>query len=243
MDEVVTLAREATAHGEVVLRRRGPVLELVVDGAFAMDSVHTATEELLAATALRRRPAPRRVLVGGLGLGYTTRAVLAAPSVERVDVVELAEPLVRWSREGLAPELAGLEGRRCRLHVADVADVLARRAGPSGPWDLVLLDVDNGPGFLVHAGNAGLYEAPAMARARAALAPGGVLAVWSSHVAPTLLAALEAVAGPADVVEEEVVPVARDGRTFDYALYVLARGPRSVSGHPRSVAGFPARGG
>ncbi len=223
VEGVETLAREPTAHGEVALRRRGSVLELVVDGAFAMDSVHTATEELLAATALRRHDAPARVLVGGLGLGFTARRVLADPAVQRLDVVELAAPLVRWARQGLVPALAGVEGERCRLHVADVADVLAARAGPSGPWDVALLDVDNGPGFLVHAANAGLYRAPALARARGALAPGGVLAVWSSHLAPALLAALEDVAGLGDTVEEEVVPVARDGRTFDYALYVLVR--------------------
>ncbi|WP_239100749.1 hypothetical protein [Phycicoccus sp. CSK15P-2] len=220
----VTLGREDTPAGEVVLRRRGEVLELFVDGTFTMDTVDTSTEVLLATEALRRHPAPGRVLVGGLGLGFTTRAVLDDARVRHVDVVELAEPLVRWAREGLAPELSGLEGDRCALHVEDVADVLRRGAGPSGCWDLVLLDVDNGPGFLVHPGNADLYRTPLLARARGVLRPAGVLVVWSSHAAPDLEQHLRRVAGPQDRIEETVLEVARDGRTFHYALYTLARG-------------------
>jgi spermidine synthase len=219
-----TLAREQTPSGEVALRRRGTVLELVVDGAFAMDTVDTSTEVVLATEALRRHPDPARVLVGGLGLGFTTRAVLEDRRVRHVDVVELAEPLVRWARRGLVPELSGLEGARCTVHVADVADVLAGRAGPAGPWDLVLLDVDNGPGFLVHTANAALYEGPGLAASRRALAPGGLLVVWSSHVAPGLLDALRAVAAPGEEVDEVVLPVHREGRDLDYALYLLRRG-------------------
>ncbi|TQJ49563.1 spermine/spermidine synthase [Phycicoccus sp. SLBN-51] len=221
MEGAVTVAREVTPHGEVALRRRGEVLELVVDGAFAMDTVDTSTERLLASVALAEVAEPRRVLDGGLGLGFTARAVLADPRVEHLDVVELAEPLVRWARESLVSELAGLEGPRCALHVADVLDVLHGRAGPEGPWDLVLLDVDNGPDFLVHAHNAALYDGPALAAARAALRPGGALVVWSSHRAPALLAGLEAVAG--DEVAELVVVVEREGRSLDYALYRLRR--------------------
>lgn len=223
MEGAVTVAREDTPHGEVALRRRGEVLELVVDGAFAMDTVDTSTERLLASVALAEVAEPRRVLDGGLGLGFTARAVLADPRVEHLDVVELAEPLVRWARESLVPELAGLEGPRCSLHVADVLDVLHGRAGPQGPWDLVLLDVDNGPDFLVHAHNAALYDGPALAAARAAVRPGGALVVWSSHRAPALLAGLEAVAGDGDEVAELVVVVGREGRSLDYALYRLRR--------------------
>ena len=223
MSGAVTVAREGTPHGEVALRRRGTVLELVVDGAFAMDTVDTSTEVRLADEALDLHADPRRVLVGGLGLGFTARAVLADPRVEHVDVVELAEPLVRWARAGVVPELTGIEDSRCTLHVADVADVLAGRAEPRGPWEVVLLDVDNGPDFLVHSRNAPLYEAPALAAARAALAPDGVLLVWSSHLAPPLLAAMRSAAQPGDVVREQVLPVAREGRSLDYAHYTLIR--------------------
>ena len=217
------MARASTAHGEVALRRRGEVLELVVDGTFAMDTVDTTTEVALAERALARHPAPRRVLVGGLGLGMTVRAVLADARVAHVDVVELAAPLVEWSRAALVPELAAIEGERCAVHVADVLDVLAGRCAPRGPWDVVLLDVDNGPDFLVHGSNAVLYEPQGLAAARSVLRPGGLVVVWSSHLAPALLGALLAVAGPGDEVTEEVVPVERGGRSFRYALYSLVR--------------------
>lgn len=227
----VTVARADTPHGEVSLRRRGAVLELVVDGAFAMDTADTSTEVVLASEALGRHPAPRRVLVGGLGLGFTTRAVLDDPRVEHVDVVELAAPLVGWARQGLVPELAGLEGPRCDLHVLDVADVLARRVPrPVGRWDAVLLDVDNGPGFLVHPENTRLYAGPGLAAARAALRPGGVLVVWSSHLAPALLASLQGVAAPGDEVAEDRLTVERDGRSLGYALYSLVRARPVLTG-------------
>jgi spermidine synthase len=226
----VTVARAQTAHGEVVLRRRGPVLELVVDGAFAMDTVDTSSEVALARAALRRHLHPSRVLVGGLGLGFTTRAVLADPRVGHVDVVELAAPLVGWARGALVPELSGIEGERCSLVVGDVADALTGRGGPSGPWDVVLLDVDNGPGFLVHASNAALYRSSGLRAARGALAAGGVLVVWSSSRAAELLVALHEVAGEGDAVEEEVLRVARDGRLLEYALYSLARPTTGLRG-------------
>jgi spermidine synthase len=226
----VTLARADTPNGEVALRRRGTVLELVVDGAFAMDTVDTSTEVSLAEHALRRHPDPRRVLVGGLGLGMTARAVLADPRVGLADVVELAQPLVGWAREGLVTELAGLEGERCTLHVADVLHVLEGAAGPRGPWDVVLLDVDNGPDFLVHASNAPLYEPRGLAAARSALRPGGLLVVWSSHVAPALDAALREVAGEGDEVTEQVIEVEREGRAFRYAQYSLARSAGALRG-------------
>jgi hypothetical protein len=88
----------------------------------------------------------------------------------------------------------------------------------------VLLDVDNGPDFLVHTSNAPLYAPPALTAARSALAPGGLLVVWSSHVAPSLLAALREVAQDDDV-REDVVEVEREGRALRYALYSLARPP------------------
>ncbi|MGL5819945.1 MAG: hypothetical protein ACRCYR_20490 [Phycicoccus sp.] len=216
-----TLLAESTPHGEVVVRRRGAVTELIVGGVFAMDTVDTTTEVLLAERALACHASPRRVLVGGLGLGVTTRAVLADPRVDRVDVVEIAEPLVRWARQGAMPELVDLDGGRCALHVADVADVLAGDVGPSGPWDVVLLDVDNGPGFLVGAHNADLYRPAGLLVARLALATGGILTVWSSHRSRELLAAMRTVAGSQDEVTEEVVATRRGQRTFDYALYTL----------------------
>ena len=218
-DELRELGRASGEHGEVLLRRRGAVTELIVDGVFAMDDVDTSTERALATETLRRCAGDGlRVLVGGLGLGWTAATVLAEPRVAEVVVVELQPALAGWAGAGLLPGLPRLPADRLRLHVADVADHLA---GSPAAWDAVLLDVDNGPAFLVHQSNAGLYSEPGLLTAVAALRPGGVLAIWSADPAPELADRLAAVPGTTDV-EHLLLPVERDGRRFDHAI-VLAR--------------------
>lgn len=213
--EAEPVARERSAAGEVVLRRRGAVTELIVGGVFVMDTVDVSTEVELARSALARHRRPDRVLVGGLGLGFTAATVLADARVARLLVVELASPLARWAGQGLLPA-AGLDDDRLVVEVGDVAD---RIGGTAGAWDVVLLDVDNGPGFLVRTENADLYGATGLAVAAAALAPGGILAIWSSHRSPQLFEGLRATG--AGEVEEVVLTVHRDGREFDYAVYLL----------------------
>jgi spermidine synthase len=223
-DAPVVLARAEGPHGETVLRRRGEVTELVVDGVFAMDSAQTSTEAALATLALDRLAGTRlRVCVGGLGLGVTARTLLDDPRVARVEVVELDAALVGWVRDGLVPDAAGLaDDPRVRLHVGDVADVVPAFAPQS--LDAVLLDVDNGPGFLVHGTNAGLYTRPFLAAAAHTLAAGGVLAVWSADPSPALLATVTDVCG---ACEEVLLPVRRGRHTFEYAVYLgVLRGGR-----------------
>ena len=201
----VTLARGQDEHGEVVLRRRGAVLELVVDGVFAMDTVDVSTEVELATLALDRLPAAGHgaaglaVLVGGLGLGFTTRHLLADRRVGRVVVAELHPVLVEWVRTGLVPPAAGiLDDPRVEVVVGDVRDAVA--AAPQDAFDAVLLDVDNGPGFLLHPANAALYAAPFLAAVACRLRAGGVLAVWSADPAPALTSVLADVVGPCEEV-------------------------------------------
>ncbi len=209
MEPPVTLARAETPHGEIALRRRGAVVELIVNGVFAMDSVETASEIALADAA----GAAPRVLVGGLGLGYTAARLLDR-GVERLDVVELAEPLVRWARDGITPELGRVASdRRVTLHVADVADWIVEHPGP---WDAILLDVDNGPSFLIHDHNARVYDAALLATFVDRLAPGGVLLIWCEAPSPSLHATLQRLDAAAS---EIIVSVRREGRSFDYALY------------------------
>ena len=134
METLDTLARHLGPRGEVVLRRRrgagADVEELIVNGVFAMDSTDTWTERKLAEIALAGSR-PRRVLVGGLGLGYTAAELLAA-DVEHLDVVEIEDCLVEWAYAGLTPTLAAvaarLPGRPARRRRGRGAD-----RPPSGP--------------------------------------------------------------------------------------------------------------
>lgn len=212
--------------GEVVLRSRpdgaeGTVYELVVDGVFAMDTVDTSTERALATLALARVPGARvDVAVGGLGLGFTVRALLDDPRVGRVEVIELEPSLVDWLQADAVPGMGALlDDPRVRVHLGDVRAVLPRL--PPASVDAVLLDVDNGPGFLVHTANAAVYEDAFLRACLGRLRPDGALAVWSSDPVPALRARLAELAGGC---EELLLPVEREGHRFDYALY-LARAP------------------
>ncbi|SEB53017.1 Spermine/spermidine synthase [Nocardioides exalbidus] len=221
--ESVEIARAETERGEVVLRRRTSdtapdVLELRVNGVFVMDTLETTSEIELAAQALAVVADPRNVLIGGLGLGFTLQRVLADPRVERAVVVEIEEPLVQWMRDATVvphgPAL--LADTRATVVNADIAMAIAEARSS---YDLVLLDVDNGPGYLVHAANEVVYESAFLQRCRDVLAPGGVLVIWSASAAPALLAAMRAVFGDA---EEQAHDVLLQDRPEEYFLY-LAR--------------------
>jgi spermidine synthase len=182
---------------------------------FLMDTAETTTERLLAQLVLDRHPDPRQVLVGGLGLGCTLGALLDDPRVARVVVVEIEPLLVRWLQEGCVPGVdRSLADSRVRVEIGDVRDLVA---GEGRIYDAVVLDVDNGPGFLVHERNAGIYEALGMASVASALRPGGLLVVWSADRAPLLQRVLEHAVGPTEQVWRRV---RRQGRDLDYYLYV-----------------------
>lgn len=208
--EPITLGRADTEHGEVVLRQRGEIIELVVNGVFAMDSVEVASEQALADAA---GTPPGRVLVGGLGLGFTTARLLDRGAAT-VRVVELAEPLVTWARSGLTEQLGRVSADpRVELIVGDIAEELLQQ---SPGWDAILLDVDNGPSFLIHDHNQRVYSERLLARALALLTPHGTLVIWCETASPELEITLDRLAGRVELI---TVPVNRDGRTFDYALY------------------------
>lgn len=199
--EYVEIARAETERGELVLRERrdenGPTsLELRANGVFVMDTLEVSTEQALAESALAQVEHPRAVIVAGLGLGFTMHAVLADTRVEKVAVVEIEQALVDWMRAGTIPHgPALLADERVVMVVADIAEALAE--APPASYDLLLLDVDNGPGYLVHDVNAALYETPFLESARRALRPGGAIAVWSAADAPELAERMRSVFGNA----------------------------------------------
>ncbi len=167
--------------GELRLMRRGAELSIRLGHNELMNSRVGGSEAALASRAcerIRARPQPR-LLIGGLGMGFTLRAALAALGAKaQVTVAELVPAVVAWARGPMA-ELFGdsLSDPRVQLCEADVAELI-RHA--SSAFDAILLDVDNGPAGLSRAANDGLYDIAGLGAAHAALRPGGVLAVWSS---------------------------------------------------------------
>lgn len=182
---------------ELVLYRRGDVFAIEVDGEDLMFSrAHGSEEDLarLALAALGELPSPRtlRLLIGGLGMGFTLRAVLDGLDVldrstrAAVVVAEAFPAVVAWNR-GVLANLARrpLDDRRVRVEEDDVANVISRAAAE--PFHAILLDVDNGPEALTLDGNRRLYTLAGLARLRDALTPGGVLAVWSAADDPAFV--------------------------------------------------------
>ncbi|HSX69234.1 hypothetical protein [Nocardioides sp.] len=229
------LARSTGPTGELVLRRRrdergedGTAIELRANGVFVMDTVETASEQAMATATLsasrRSGRTPRRVLVGGLGLGFTLGEVLADSFVEHVTVVEIEPGLVAWMRDGTIPYGPDLlADDRVELVTADVADFLRGTDAPDGDhsaYDLVLLDVDNGPGYLVHESNADLYEAPLLRAVRDRLTAGGTLVIWSAFEEPELPLEMHDVFGNCRALP---IPVDLQGREEQYWLYASER--------------------
>lgn len=210
MTEVASAASE---RGEIHLRRRPDgALELRVNGVFVMDDRETRSEELLAATVLDAQDRPGRLLVGGLGLGYTVRALLADRRVRQVVVAEIEADLVDWMRQGLVPSV--LSEPRVEVVVADVRDVVGDQ--PDGSLDGILLDVDNGPDFLVYDQNEAIYRPRFLRDCRRKLAPGGTLTVWSSSASEALADTLSGTFGSCTV---RPVPVNLQGRDETYYVY------------------------
>ena len=197
------LERAAGRSGELVLRRSGTDLEIIADGTFLVSSANAVSSEALIGAGLPYLTGARtagqgeraggagvdggepegdslEVLIGGLGLGYALDVALAEPRVAHVTVAEYEPLIVDWFRaygEGRAARLvAGEAAGRARVLVADVADVM--RESPCAS-DLVALDTDNGPDWLLREANAGLYDEAGIALAHAALRPGGVAVFWS----------------------------------------------------------------
>ena len=219
--EYVEIARAETERGELVLRERRAegapsTVELRANGVFVMDTLETSTERALATAALDLVEDPRAVVVGGLGLGFTMHEVLADSRVQKVAVVEIEQPLVDWMRDGTVPHGPGfLADERVVIVVADIAAAMSEAAPAS--YDLVLLDVDNGPGYLVHDANAALYRPPFLEAARQCLRTGGALVVWSAAEAPELEQTMRSVFGNVEARSHDVLLQDRDEQ---YWLYV-----------------------
>ncbi len=155
-DSPIVVARVATERGELVLRQDGNDYEVISNGTFLMDTRGGHSEQLLVDAALQRHPAPHDVLIGGLGIGFSLVAALRDHRVAQVTVVEVEQALVEWHDTHLASFSGGLlHDARVVVVVADISTHLAARASS---YDVVCLDVDNGPDWTVIEANKALYD-------------------------------------------------------------------------------------
>ena len=183
--ELLDTAQVPGQVGELQLYRHDGDFILRVRGTDLMSSRVHGSEELLAELALDRLPGSgsARVLVGGLGMGFTLARVLDLVGTEAwVDVVELVPKVVAWNREWLG-ELNGHPLRDPRVTVIE-GDVAQHIRDANSSYDTILLDVDNGPEGLTRDANDWLYDHRGLTTAGDALRPGGVLAIWSAAYHP-----------------------------------------------------------
>ena len=178
-----TLIATAQIPGGNDLRlfQRGSDFMIVLDRNELMNSRMSGSEEALAVMTIDRlrNTASPHMLIGGYGMGFTLRAALAVlPPEARVTVSELVPEIIDWARGPMAELADGcLDDPRVILVLDDVTAVLAAEAGR---YDAILLDVDNGPDGLSRVANDRIYSMAGLAKAKAALKPGGIVAIWSA---------------------------------------------------------------
>ena len=207
---------------QLKLFRRGGDHMIVLDRNELMSSRMSGSEEALATLVCERlagRAAPR-LLIGGYGMGFTLRAALTALGKDaRLTVSELVPEIIDWAKGPMAAMTEGcLDDRRVTLAMGDVAALIG---AAHGAWDAILLDVDNGPNGLTRDANDRLYSMSGLANARAALAPGGLLAVWSA--APDRVFARR-FAEAGFKVEEISVRARSNGKGGHHTIWIGARG-------------------
>lgn len=180
------LAYEPTELGMLCLRRRellcepGTIVtEVTLNHEFLMSSYLTASEKALSEIALQiHRGTDLRVLVGGLGLGYTARAALESARVSQCEVVEFLPQVINWLEQGLVPLSDELNADN-RLKVIQ-GDVYQQLAGPpQQKYDLILIDVDHSPDENLGTANGNFYTAEGLKLAKLHLAEDGLLGIWS----------------------------------------------------------------
>jgi spermidine synthase len=186
----LTIAEAETAEGaKLTLHRRGQEFFLRVNGQALMGTNAPESERMLAELGCAGLRGKRgvRVLIGGLGFGFTLRAVLELLGEDGlVEVAELLPEVVAWNREHLA-EVNGLlvDEPRVRMVLGDVYELM--RKGEAERYDAILLDVDNGPVAMVQEGNGRMYQADGLAMIGRVLKPGGCVAFWSASGDPAFV--------------------------------------------------------
>ncbi len=173
------LERAGSARGELALRQSGDHFEIISNGVFLMDTRGGRSERLLVDLALDGcAAAAPRILIAGLGVGFSLAAAVAHARAAAIDVVEISAEIIRWHGTHLRHlAAAALADPRVSVINADFVAWLGQRPGP---YDVICLDIDNGPGWTVHDANLALYGDSGLARLHAALSPGGCLTVWSA---------------------------------------------------------------
>jgi spermidine synthase len=177
------------------------VTEVTLNHEFLMSSLYTASERALAQTAIELQNKSHdeshngqdlKVLVGGLGLGYTAFEAIKSEAVASVEVIEFLPQVIDWLKTGLVPLSPELKDHpKLKLTAGDVYEMLERE--PTEKYDIIIIDVDHSPDERLDESSISFYTQKGLAAAREHLAPGGVLGIWSYAESSPFAAALREV--------------------------------------------------
>jgi spermidine synthase len=224
-NEKIVLSRVTTPQGELQLQKwiaadgvNQSIYEIIFNGVFLMASYNERSSRaaaMLAIEPLIKERKDIRVLIGGLGIGYTLREALDFNNVSEIDVVEISEHIIHWAKSFFT-ELNGnaLSDSRVRLLNMDVKDHIMTTGSK---YDTIILDVDNGPTMLALEDNRGLYEKQFLSRIKDILTEGGILTVWAEKECQPFHTRLEEIFGYAEVISVQEKD-RRDNPT-DYYIY------------------------
>ena len=220
-DGTIIDSADIPGGGRLYLTRHGDAFEIMCGEDQLMSDWATVSERALASEVCARLgDRLGRMLIGGLGMGFTlAAAVEAAPASASIVVAELVPKVVSWARGPLAHLFArSLADPRVSVETRDVHDMIAERRGH---FDAILLDVDNGPDSLVCDGNERLYCNWGLRAAHDALAPGGILAVWSAYADAAFGAQL---AATGFAVDEVALCTRDDSGTHNHVIWFATKG-------------------
>lgn len=181
---VTVIERATTENGEIQLQRRGSDYEIIFNGTFLMATYNGESERLLVSQAIEAARSPRTVLIAGLGVGFSLGEALGYSMLEKITVVEIEEKIIEWNRTHLA-EFSNHGLLDPRVEVVQ-ADFIAWMSDCRRKYDVICLDIDNGPDWLVMDNNGQLYDDQGIRSLLNILNESGAVSFWSAAKSDTL---------------------------------------------------------
>ncbi len=217
LNQPETIERCTTARGELKLQRRSNDYEIISNGTFLMATYNGESERLLVDSAVDACAKEGcHVLIGGLGVGYSLGAAVRHPLVGAVTVIEIEERIIAWNQRELAPFSGNaLSDRKASVIHADLLDWLPQT---TERFDVICLDIDNGPDWTVFTSNNGLYEQNGLELLHDRLKPGGIISFWSAAHSEAFQTRLETIFD-----HVQMIGVKQPDRLEDDVVYIASR--------------------
>ncbi|MDR0269526.1 spermine/spermidine synthase [Paenibacillus sp.] len=215
--EPEVIERFHTDRGDIQLQKREDHYEIIYNGTFLMATYNGESERLLVSRALERCKNPCKIMIGGLGVGFSLEEALTDSRVSKVDVVEIEEAIIQWNRTYLA-QVSGhaLDNPRAKVIHTDLVKWINET---HGTYDAICLDIDNGPDWTVSESNTGLYSEQGINALIKLLRYNGVISYWSATESTEFVDYLKLFF---EEVEVEAVPQPRGEPDYIY----LASSPK-----------------